>query len=71
MAVIAPNGPYKIRTALPSASLVRLPMSPGPRDRPSLRSGAASSLQRSLSESAAPVSEPQPLGLTTSAHPSS
>ena len=28
MAVVAPNGPYKIRTTLPSSSLVRLPIPP-------------------------------------------
>jgi len=41
MAVIAPNGPYEIRATLPSPSLLRLPLSPGPRDSPSLALSAA------------------------------
>ena len=36
MAVIAPNGPYEIQKAPPKLLLRRLPMSPGPRDSPSL-----------------------------------
>ena len=36
LAVIGPNGPYELQKTPPSASLVRLSMSPGPRDSPSL-----------------------------------
>ena len=36
MAVIVPNGPYEMQKTLPSPSLPRLSLSPGPRDSPSL-----------------------------------
>ena len=36
LAVIAPNGPYGIQKTLPSSPLQGRPLSPGPRDSPSL-----------------------------------
>ena len=53
--VTALNGPYKIQKTPPSASLVRAPYSPGPRDSPSLAPEVLGKLQASQVASAGAV----------------
>ena len=45
MAAIAPDGPYKMQKTLRKLFLIRLPMSPGPRDSPSLAGRGTRHLQ--------------------------